>query len=197
VFNKRKSGGNSHLYTVIEYQKQFEQFKRRVRLFLSPIPDTLIQQKPAGSSWSIGACIGHINVTGEKYLEHLSEAYEKAEFTEIEGSGSFAPRVLPFLFISLMQPPAKWKIKAPSIFKPGSNLKKKQLLEDFNQLQDQLLSLLEKSKKLDLSRIKLSSPLIPLFRINASECFAILIAHQNRHLWQAEKILKELTQRDL
>lgn len=194
MFNKQKRSSNSHLYTVAEYQKQFEQFKRRIRLFLTPIPDAVIQQKSEDASWSIGECISHINVTGHKYLENLIEAYDKVEFSEIEGSGSFTPRILPFLFISLMQPPVKWKIQAPSIFKPESNRSKEQLLEDFNQLQDQFLSLLNKSKKLDLSRIKLSSPLTPLFRINASECFAILIAHQNRHLWQAEKILKELTQ---
>jgi hypothetical protein len=45
---------------------------------------------------------------------------------------------------------------------------------------------------LDLSRIKLGSPIVPIVRLPLGTWFAFIIAHERRHVWQARQVRQEL-----
>jgi hypothetical protein len=47
---------------------------------------------------------------------------------------------------------------------------------------------------LDLSRVRVVSPLTSLMRMSLGQCFGLLAAHERRHLWQAARVREELRQ---
>ena len=51
---------------------------------------------------------------------------------------------------------------------------------------------LAESKKFDLAKLILKSPAIPLLRYNGYDLLAICVAHGERHLAQAEAVLRML-----
>jgi len=66
-----------------------------------------------------------------------------------------------------------------------------QLLSEFLKLQDEWLSLWNEAEGLDLARINIARRLSP-FCCHLSAAFPWMMAHQQRHLLQAEKVKAQL-----
>lgn len=64
-------------------------------------------------------------------------------------------------------------------------------LPRFLALQDRLLKRLGRAEGLDLAGIRLSSPFFSFLRMDLGTAFAVVAAHQRRHLWQAERVAEE------
>jgi hypothetical protein len=59
---------------------------------------------------------------------------------------------------------------------------------EFVVLQEELVHRVEQASGLDLNRLRVPSPFNPRFKYNLYSCFAVLMAHERRHLWQAERV---------
>lgn len=83
--------------------------------------------------------------------------------------------------------------------RPGavSGYNRMELLDEYVNLQERFIAQLEKGheRRLDLSATKMRHPLISFIKISLTECFALAVAHQRRHQWQAEQTLKAVNTR--
>ena len=70
----------------------------------------------------------------------------------------------------------------------GSKLDKS-TIERFISQQEQVLNLLDKSRKIDLSKTKTAISISKLIKLRIGDTFRVVIYHNERHLVQAEKIL--------
>lgn len=57
---------------------------------------------------------------------------------------------------------------------------------------DEFIRLVREAAGLDLSRLKLSSPASDYVKLNAAAAFAVSLAHERRHMWQARNVGEEL-----
>lgn len=63
------------------------------------------------------------------------------------------------------------------------------MVDEFLALQDELAEHVNEAEGIDLRRLRLSSPAIPLLRISLGAWFEATLAHERRHLSQARRVL--------
>ena len=67
------------------------------------------------------------------------------------------------------------------------------MLPTFLHVQSQLLLQLNRSDGLDLRRVKVATPLSRLLKMSLGLMFAQIVAHERRHLEQAQRVRDQLT----
>ena len=89
-----------------------------------------------------------------------------------------------------MEPPPKRRMKAPPVFAitAGSGLNTDVVLREFEGAGATWSELLESARGLDLKRIRVASPANRLFKFPIGGYFRISVAHERRHLWQADQV---------
>jgi hypothetical protein len=63
---------------------------------------------------------------------------------------------------------------------------------EFASLQQKLAELIQAARDIDLTRVKIISPFDKRVKYNVFSAFRILVAHERRHLWQAEQAVAAL-----
>ena len=90
-----------------------------------------------------------------------------------------------------MQPASRGTLSTPSVFEPqeAGTLYPLETINEFCGLQDQFSSCVVAADGLDLRRIRVPSPAFPLLRISLGAWFEATLAHEKRHLKQAQRVL--------
>ncbi|HYX52089.1 MAG TPA: DinB family protein [Candidatus Limnocylindrales bacterium] len=149
-------------------------------------------QRPDPAKWSIAECIAHMSATAAVVRKIMRKGIARAREHNLRGQGPFAYGWRGHLLIWIAEPPPKFRIPAPKSVAPALAIDHPhQIVPDFMKAQDDWENLLKEADGLDLSRItcgKLSS----LFRCQMSGGLMWMMAHQRRHLWQAENVKRQL-----
>ena len=85
-------------------------------------------------------------------------------------------------------PSSHWHVRSPAAFLPVAGESRDVVLAAFDEVQRQFLERLRHADGLDLARIRVSSPVAPWWRFSLGAAFAVLAAHERRHLWQARRV---------
>lgn len=155
--------------------------------------------KIAPEKWSIAECFEHINIANKHYHNLFREkinTYPKNTQKESFKSGKMGA------YFTKMLKPVNDEIKKPiktiKKFKPATDLKKASAINGaetvsyFLKEQKELLTLLEESKKVDLEKVRIKSALGSWLLFKLGDAFMFIIGHTQRHIIQAENVLKEL-----
>jgi hypothetical protein len=92
------------------------------------------------------------------------------------------------MFVKSMEPPARFKFKAPKSFVPGAGRSRHEIMAAFRAYQVQFIDRLRQSNGLDLARARVASPGYRWIRLPLGGAFALTTAHERRHLWQARNV---------
>jgi hypothetical protein len=134
--------------------------------------------------------LAHLNVLDGLDVPAIADSIAAGRAAGFTGTGPFHYGFLSRKFVSLSEPPVKFKFKAPRVYQPPSDQPRDKVLAEFMETHNRLLELVCKSNGLDLARIKVGTP----FRIKFSlgQRFALLAAHDRRHLRQAWEVRRHL-----
>jgi len=92
------------------------------------------------------------------------------------------------MLVWVAEPPPKFRMPAPkSVAPPVKTEDPAQVLPDFMRAQDAWLNLMKDAEGLDIAQITVGNLLSP-FRCKMSGGMVWMMAHQRRHLWQAENV---------
>ena len=171
-----------------ELAEQFEDSKRVVNELVSGISPEQFNERPAGSGWSIGECLDHLNVTDTDYTSQIEGGINKALEKKLVSNGSFKTGWLAKTFIKNVEPPVKRRLKAPGKWTPQSNIPVEKTVNDFIALKDKYIELLKRSDGVNIGKVKIPSPATDMIRFPVYIMFRINAAHQRRHLWQANNV---------
>lgn len=147
-----------------------------------------LQVKINQKSWSAIECIEHLNLYADFYNSEIknkivnSKTVSKVGFKSGYLGNKFALDMLPKEGMKTMN---TFKSKNPKY----SVLKTNDVLTRFIAFQTELLILLESAKKVDLTSVKTSITL-PLLKFRLGDTFRFVINHNERHIQQAKKALK-------
>lgn len=177
---------------LVDFARQFEATRAQVNSITGDISNEQFNQRPSNGGWSIGECIEHLVLTGIDYSGQIEKGIEKARENNYLYKGPYKYSWIGKKFISNVEPPAKLKFKAPKSWKPDSSLPMDKTISDYMSLQDRWIGLLNSSRELDITKVKLPSPASKLLRFSIFEMFHVNAAHQRRHLWQAENVKKSI-----
>lgn len=141
-------------------------------------------------NWSILECLEHLNLYGDFYIPEIKR---KIESSNTQARENFNPGILGDYFAKSMLP--KEKLNKMKTFKDknpiGSELDKITIERFINQ-QEQILILLDKSREIDLNKTKTAISISKLIKIKLGDTFRIVVYHNERHLAQANKLMKAI-----
>jgi len=171
-----------------EMVDRFEKIKEMVNNLFINVSVEEFNKRQYEKKWSAAECIEHLNNAAQFYLSNIPKIPKRSavlidEETKIK-SGLFAS-----MFISLSGPKVKIKIKSPKSMNVDRSTYSKDIIEDFFSLQDEFLKILVSVDADELRKIKAAWPTFELKKLALGEVLMITIAHELRHINQAEKAI--------
>lgn len=145
--------------------------------------------KEKSEKWSALECIEHLNIYGTFYNSEIKGCIQKSQ---TKSSNEFKTGVIGNYFVKLITPKAKLNnMKTMKAFNPiGSNLDKN-IIDRFINQQKECLDLIEKSKSINLTKTRTAISISKLIKMRLGDTFRFVTAHNERHLIQAENMLKK------
>jgi len=174
---------------IDEFRQHFERLAAEADAFVAPLTEEQFTWRPAPGSWSIAECIEHLNSTARLYLPRLDEGIAEGIRRGLYGEGPFTHDLIGRFFVRTMEPPVRLKVKAPSTFQPGPQRSRSEIMAAFRAYQVQFVDRLRQASGLDLRRAKVHSPASTWIMMSLNSAFALMAAHERRHLWQAQRVI--------
>jgi DinB family protein len=158
------------------------------KLFAGRAPEQLLR-KPGEKSWSAAECLEHLNLSNRAYLPRLEAALANLRSGNLRAAKHFRMNWNAALLKYWLEPPSRLRMPASAPFQPLTVHDPAVSLRDFCALNSQLVGLLESSRGFALDQALLVSPFAKNMKYSAYSAFALITAHNRRHLWQAERTL--------
>lgn len=156
------------------------------------LSDHQFNWRPEPSAWSVAQCIVHLNLVADAYLPRFEAAI-------INGAprahGPFTWGFVARKMIDGVRPGGP-KVRTGAALDPGhapsaSAFDRGATLEQFDALVRRYVAVCERAEGLDLERIKVRYPFLPLLRLPFGAFLEITGQHALRHARQAEQVTQE------
>lgn len=176
------------------YRTGFIRLKETATTLTEGLEEDALSAQPDPETWSVTQVFDHLNTAGWLLLRPLEDAIQSGQDNGPYGSPPFRYGFISRWFIRSMQPSSGWTFPAPSVFEPDAPeaLHPQETIDEFCALQEHFADCVTAAKGLDLRRIRVASPALPLLRISLGAWFESTLAHEERHLEQARRILHTL-----
>lgn len=147
--------------------------------------------------WSIAQAVTHLNVVNALDLAPLQAGVEYGRTWNLTGVGPFRYGFLSRKFVESLGLPVKRKFKAPAFYAPPPEADLDDALAEYRRITAELIRLARAAAGLDLARVKVKLPTFPpilraIARMPLGARFGLIVAHDQRHLWQAERVRERL-----
>jgi len=174
-------------------EKELNDATQRAWTLVQSTDGRLFTVRPNASSWSAAECLSHLSISTELFLPVLQKAIDDAR-KRGQANAKRQPKmdILGRVLRWFLEPPIRQRVKTRAPFVPRSVRAKAEAFGEFAALQSKLAEQIASARDLDLGRIKIVSPFDKRVRYNVYSAFRIVIAHQRRHLWQAEQAVASL-----
>lgn len=138
------------------------------------------------SGWSIAQCLEHLNGYGHYYYRVIRLAMGQSNGV----SAIYKPTWLGNYFTKMLDPDSgKRKIKTFPKHNPPPSLDAQAVVAEFIRQQEDLLTLLREAKNKNLNAIRIPTTLSKWIRMNLGDTFRFLVAHNERHIRQAKRVI--------
>lgn len=166
-----------------------EQIETSTKIFQN-LPEEALNFSGFGT-WSAAACLDHLNSYSEYYLPRIKKVLssqkpiDNSTFIKLSWIGSY--------FINMMRPNEnRKKFKAmkkhfPNVLSTDPH----QIVANFIYHLEEMLLILSKAKHIDLNRGSISSSISPMIKLRPCDTIEFLLVHNQRHIIQAKKQVKE------
>jgi hypothetical protein len=149
-----------------------------------------LQHRPGEGRWSAAECIAHLNLTNRAYVASLDLAIRELLEKGTPAAGPFHLNWNARLLKYWLEPPSRLRLPTSAPFQPLAVRDTGQALHEFLALEKELEEKLDSARGLALDRVKINSPFAEKMKYNCYSAFALIAAHNRRHLWQAEQVLR-------
>jgi hypothetical protein len=183
---------------IAEFENQLAAVNTEVRNLVEALTEAQGTATPPDGSpqgtWSVARCLEHVVLTNRAYLANMRSAAETARAKRKMRRSPAKPGFVGRIFVGLLEPPVKAgrKIKAPKIIQPPATITLADASQDFLASQQEIQIFLQANADLDLARIAYRNPFVPGPRFSLATGLSTLLAHERRHLWQAQQVLQSV-----
>jgi len=140
-------------------------------------------------AWSVAQCFDHLAQTTNAFLPEITNAISGAP--RLNRNRELKVGALTQVIIQNLEPPYKLRFKVLKALVPQRD-NFQQAWEAFEDSQAALETVIETARGLAIDKMKIESPVYARLNYNVYGALRMLMAHQRRHLWQIEQILKAL-----
>lgn len=144
-----------------------------------------------GDQWSVLECLEHLNLYGDFYLVEIEKQIITSPGKNI--STKFRSGILGNYFANLMKVKGGkiTKMKSPKDKNPSNSHLTVTTISRFLKQQEQLVSLLNQCRSIDLTKTKAAISLTNLIKLRLGDTLRFYCYHIERHVFQAERALEE------
>ena len=160
-------------------------------LNLNPI---LFNTKPSDEKWSIAECLEHLNLTLDIYIPQMMEIIkQKEEFGHQKEN--FKHSFIGKIAVKSMEPKPDKRItfKMNTINKLTPKLSKSdknEILDIFLNFQESILKVIDGLHEMSLTKPKIVTAAGPILKMNIGDALHFMVAHNQRHILQAQNVLQ-------
>lgn len=169
-------------------RQQFEALSAEADALVTPLSDGQFAWQPSPDAWSVAQCVEHLNATARQYLPMLDEGIADAIRRGLYGAGPYAYNWVGRFLVYLVEPTTRFRAKAPKAFQPARGRPRHDVMAAFRAYQVQYVDRLRQANGLDLARARVPSPVAGWVRMPLGSGFAMMVAHERRHLAQARRV---------
>ena len=173
-------------------EQELNDATRRAWSLVQSTDGRLFTVRPNSSSWSAAECISHLSISTELFLPVLKSAIDDARRRGLKPKGQPKMDLIGRVLRWFLEPPIRQRVTTTAPFVPRSVRAKAEAFGEFASLQAKLTELLGAAREINPAKVKIVSPFDSRVRYNVYSAFRILVAHQRRHLWQAEQAIAAL-----
>lgn len=167
---------------------------RTAEALVLPLSDEQFHWQPdEGRSWGVAECFNHLATINVFYSAAIERAVDDALARELVGGGPIAPTFFGERFIRSMEPPVKLRSRAPASVRPRPGGNRHDILAAYRTSHDRFRALVRRCEKIDVNRTTFPNPFFPLFRVRVGTGLRVIPAHDRRHLWQAQQVVRKMT----
>ena len=172
--------------------QELDAARSRLHALAATIDEPEWSRRPDRDRWSVAECVAHLDLTGEAFLPLIDEALGRAY---AKGGGMqrrMRRSIAGWLLWRMQAPPPRFRVKTTKRFEPKGDLSKAELIERFDAVHDGLISRIHRADGYPIDRVRLVSPFDARVKYDVWASFTIIARHEQRHLWQAERVRDEL-----
>jgi len=162
----------------------------RAKKSFSHLSDIQLNWKPHPEAWSVGECLSHLVNSNNLYLNKfhtILNTYPSGNERDFPYKQSFMGKLIAIG----VDPSNLKKAKTFKVFFPDKSDVRKNIIDEYVRSSEKLIELVGKMQHLDLKKIKLSSPVNILIRLNLGDSLIIIPKHDERHLNQAKRVMSQ------
>jgi hypothetical protein len=171
---------------------ELEEASGAMRGLVAGLPAGAWDKRPVGGGWSVAHCVMHLNTTAEEFLPQLDAAIREGREKNLTGKGPFRRDFAGWLLCKLVEPPYRLKVKTPPRFDPQVVDLSEKVMAEWERLQGELRDRVYAADGLALNKLQVISPFSARMKYHLWSAFVVIPAHQRRHIWQAQQIVKQL-----
>ena len=176
--------------SIEQIKNEFIAIKVRAVLLFKDLSDKQFNFKPVPDKWSAAECLEHLNLTGSGYLKNIQRKKDHDINENHQSLQNYKLRYPLRKFAELTGPDTKIKMPAPKFLQASTSNLSKDVYERFVKVQENFIEIISGAQLNDLGRIKVKWPAFRVMNLHLGEVLIMTLAHQLRHLNQAERVLK-------
>jgi DinB superfamily len=179
---------------ISQRQEEIKVLTAQLKILTEKYSAEALRQTPAEGNWSVAQVLDHLNGYNRYYLAAIEAQMDKP--ARPLPQSMYRAGWLGAYFTKLMLPavPGKKpvKMKSPKEHEPASFPDPETMIREFISGEEKLLMLLEKSREINLGKVRIPISLNRFIRLKLGDTFHFLIAHQQRHFLQIRQILENI-----
>jgi len=149
-----------------------------------------INWRPSKTEWSIGQVFDHLIISNRPYLTIIEEVRERRKRRRAWERMPLLPRFFGKSLISTLRPDSGRKVKARPAFYPSTSHISAEIITNFIEQQDRLLTLMEATRGLNLDGITITSPVVRFITYSLMDAYRIIVVHEQNHFVQARQVME-------
>jgi uncharacterized damage-inducible protein DinB len=148
--------------------------------------------KPHSNMWSIAQNLEHVIIINESYYPVFTSLKTGTYKTPFIAKFSFLVRFLGNTILKSVQPDRQKKMKTFPIWEPSTSTDIVEILQRFNNHQNELIQKIDEVKEFIEQGCVISSPANRNIVYTLETALDIIVAHEQRHIEQAKEVLQQL-----
>lgn len=168
--------------------QRLDQINEAVREDFQPLDHAELNWKPNAESWSIAQCLEHVIRSNEPYFDKFEGAVKGTLRANLYERIPVLPGLWGRFVLNAVSPETRRKLRAPKLSTPSQSTLPADIVERFLSENRKLASAIQSLNNVDLDRIIITSPLASFVVYSLRHAVLILVAHEERHLLQAQSV---------
>lgn len=170
--------------------QQVSKFEDRAHARFGRLDDDRLAWQPGERQWCIGQCLEHLIDLNELYFPVFTNIANGRKRSSVIERLPVLPRIWGKFLLNSVDPDSQRKIRAPRKYDPHVAAISPDIVEKFCAHQQALAASMTTLNGIDLDARIITSPVLGFVTYSLRDALAIIVAHEERHLNQADRVLE-------